>query len=230
MGDRLDALTVLRSATAQSSLARCGSDRLVRAETSGILFFSAIHIRSCGSYPALSSGHLPCSSGFAEPAWGLQFPQKLGCFFGSIIIVPQLSWRTVLDTRYSPRRNWQREAVLNGKVASDGKIFFDGWIVASRVILLKMTISLLETHFPIPMNVARTLRLYRHERCSQCPIEYRRADNSVQISMHLYTFFASPSTIGNTIRTSKISFITFMVQCPWCFSQIMLMLFVPKPW
>ena len=103
-------------------------------------------------------------------------------------------------------------------------------VVASRVILLKMTISLLETHFPIPMNVARTLRLYHHERCSQCPIEYRRADNSVQISMHLYTFFASPSTIGNTICTSKISCITFMVQCPWCFSQIMLMLFVPKPW
>ena len=103
-------------------------------------------------------------------------------------------------------------------------------VVASRVILLKMTISLLETHFPNPMNAAQALRLYRHERCSQCPIEYRRADNSVQISMHLYTFFASPSTIGNTIRTSKISFITFMVQCPWCFSQIMLMLFVPKPW
>ena len=103
-------------------------------------------------------------------------------------------------------------------------------VVASRVILLKMTISLLETHFPIPMNVARTLRLYRHERCSQCPIEYRRADNSVQISMHLYTFFASPSTIGNTICTLKISCTTFMVQCPWCFSQIMLMLFVPKPW
>ena len=96
--------------------------------------------------------------------------------------------------------------------------------------MLKMTISLLETHFPNPMNAAHALRLYRHERCSQCPIEYRRADNSVQISMHLYTFFASPSTIGNTIRTSKISFITFMVQCPWCFSQIMLMLFVPKPW
>jgi hypothetical protein len=30
---------------------------------------------------------------------------------------------------------------------------------ASRVILLKMTISLLETHFPNPMNAARALRL-----------------------------------------------------------------------
>ena len=87
-------------------------------------------------------------------------------------------------------------------------------VVASRVILLKMTICLLETHFPNPMNAARALRLYRHERCSQCPIEYRRADSSVQISMHLYTFFVSPSTIGNTICTSKISCITFMVQCP----------------
>ena len=31
--------------------------------------------------------------------------------------------------------------------------------VASRVILLKMTVCLLGTHFPNPMNVARTLRL-----------------------------------------------------------------------
>ena len=31
-------------------------------------------------------------------------------------------------------------------------------VVASRVILLKMTVCLLETHFPNPMNAARALR------------------------------------------------------------------------
>ena len=43
-------------------------------------------------------------------------------------------------------------------------------VVASRVILLKMTISLLETHFPNPMNAARALRLWSREKCSRCPI------------------------------------------------------------
>ena len=32
-------------------------------------------------------------------------------------------------------------------------------VAASRVILLKMTVCLLGTHFPIPMNAARALRL-----------------------------------------------------------------------
>ena len=32
-------------------------------------------------------------------------------------------------------------------------------VVASRVILLKMTVCLLETHFPNPMNAAQALRL-----------------------------------------------------------------------
>lgn len=32
-------------------------------------------------------------------------------------------------------------------------------VVASRVILLKMTVCLLGTHFPNPMNAARALRL-----------------------------------------------------------------------
>ena len=32
-------------------------------------------------------------------------------------------------------------------------------VVASRVILLKMTVCLLETHFPIPVNAAQALRL-----------------------------------------------------------------------
>ena len=41
-------------------------------------------------------------------------------------------------------------------------------VVASRVILLKMTVCLLGTHFPNPMNAAQALRLYRHEKGSWC--------------------------------------------------------------
>lgn len=52
-------------------------------------------------------------------------------------------------------------------------------VVASRVILLKMTVRLLGTHSPIPMNAARALRLFRHEKHRRCPIAYRRTDNSV---------------------------------------------------
>ena len=43
-------------------------------------------------------------------------------------------------------------------------------VVASRVILLKMTVCLLGTHFPNPMNAAWALRLWSREKCSQCTI------------------------------------------------------------
>ena len=61
-------------------------------------------------------------------------------------------------------------------------------VVASRGVLLKMTVCLLETHFPIPVNAARAPRLYSHEKCSRCPILYRRVNNSVQISLYHWFF------------------------------------------
>lgn len=59
---------------------------------------------------------------------------------------------------------------------------------------------------------------------SQCPIEYRRADNSVQISMHLYTFSLHHPPSGIQSAPRKYPSSRSWCSALWCFSQIMLML------
>ena len=72
----------------------------------------------------------------------------------------------------------------------------DSLELASRVILLKMTISLLETHFPNPMNAARDCgyEVVRNavgvqSHCPRTKIEATASDGAENASDHFVTSF-----------------------------------------
>ena len=70
-------------------------------------------------------------------------------------------------------------------------------VVASRVILLKMTICLLGTHFPIPMNAAQALRLW----VRKCLSKTRRTALS---TFNIYAYCSVCGICSIIIRTKAI--------------------------